>query len=90
MKVDLKFRNKAFYDIRSAPGVVAELERRGRRVAKAANDTLPEGEGYRMSSFQGKRKPWGRWFVQVYAASTHAKRSNAKHNTLLKVMDEAK
>lgn len=87
---DIKWNNKAFYDLRRDPEVIAELERRGRRVVAAANATLKEGRGYRMSSFQGARKPYGRWFVQVYAASNHAKRSNAKRNTLLRVMDEAK
>ena len=85
---DIKFKwsNKSFYDLRRDPAVVKELERRGRDIMDAANATLPEGRGYRMSSFQGQRKPQGRWFVQVYTASNHAKRSNAIHNTLLKVM----
>ena len=86
----VKWKNRAFYDLRRDPAVVAELERRGRRVVAAANRTLPENQGYRMGSFQGKRKPQGRWFVQVYTASNHAKRSNAVHNTLLSVLDEAK
>ena len=70
--------------------MVRELEQRGRRVLNAANKTLREKTGYRMSSFQGKRKPYGRWFVQVYTGSRHAKHSNAINNTLLKVLDEAK
>lgn len=89
-KVQFKWNNRSFYDLRRSPAVIAELERRGRRVVDAANETLPEKKGYRLSSFQGKRKPQGRWFVQVLAASNHAKRSNAKNNTLLKVLDEAK
>jgi hypothetical protein len=86
----VKWRNRSFYDLRRDPAVVRELESRGRRVVHAANRTLREKSGYRMSSFQGARKPQGRWFVNIYAASNHAKRSNAKNNTLLKVMDEAK
>jgi hypothetical protein len=90
---DIKFKwnNRSFYDLRRHPDVIAELESRGRRVVAAANRTLSDKrDGYAMSSFQGARKPQGRWFVQIYTRSTHAKRSNAKHNTLLKVMDEAK
>ena len=88
MKVSLKWRNGEFYRLRSDRRVVAELERRGRQIVKAANDTLPEKQGYRMSSFQGARKPQGRWFVQVYTSSNHAKRSNAVHNTLIRVLNE--
>jgi len=87
----LKWKNRSFYDLRRDPAVIRELESRGRRVVDAANRTLSnKRDGYAMSSFQGARKPQGRWFVQIYTRSTHAKRSNAKHNTLLKVMDEAK
>ncbi len=86
----IKWKDSGFYKIRSAPGVIADLEQRGRRVLDAANDTLAEKRGYRMSSFQGKRKPYGRWFVQVYTSSNHAKRSNAIRNTLLRVQDRAK
>lgn len=88
--MNIKWNNRAFYELRRSPEVIAELERRSRRVLNAANDTLREGQGYRMSSFQGKRKPQGRWFVNIYTSSTHAKRSNAVHNTLLKVLDQAK
>lgn len=88
--VVFKWNDRRFYDLRRDRKVVAELEARGRRVMNAANRTLKERTGYRMSSFQGKRKPQGRWFVNVYTASHHAKRSNAIHNTLLTVMDEAK
>jgi hypothetical protein len=88
--MNLKWNNKAFYDLRRDPAVIKELESRGRRVLDAANATLPEKTGYRMSSFQGKRKPQGRWFVQVFAASNHAKRSDARRNTLVRSLDKAK
>lgn len=88
--IEVKMNHAGFYRLRSDPRVIADLERRGRRLLRAANDTLPEGDGYAMSSFQGRKKPYGRWFVQIYTRSNHAKRSNAKHNTLLRVMDEAK
>lgn len=74
------------YDLRRAPGVVALVENIGEKVLDAANDTLAEGEGYMMSSTQGNRKNKGRWAVRVFTASNHAKNSNAKHNTLLRVL----
>jgi hypothetical protein len=84
---DFRWRNRSFYDLRRDPAVIRELERRGRQIVNAANATLPEKRGYRMSSFQGKRKSQGRWFVQVYAASRHAKYSDRKHNTLVRVLN---
>jgi hypothetical protein len=99
--VKVNWKNRSFYDIRRSPRVVADLESRGRRIAAAANKTLAENRlgnkvrdrrvrsvGYRMSSFQGKRKPQGRHFVQVYTASNHAKYSEAKHNTLIRVLND--
>lgn len=98
--VTVKVNNKSVREIRSSKPVVAELERRGRKIVNAANRTLGENSlrnrimgrrgrvGYRMSSFQGKRKPQGRWFVQIYTASNHAKHSCAKHNTLVRVLNE--
>jgi len=101
MTTRIKFRNVAFYELRRHPNVIRELERRGRQIASQANKTLDENRfinrirdrrvravGYRMSSFQGKRKPYGRWFVQVYTSSNHAKYSEAKHNTLIRVLNE--
>lgn len=99
--VVLKWKDSSFYKLRNSPGVVKELERRGRQIAAAANRTLAENSvgarvrdrrmskvGYRMSSFQGRRAPQGRWFVNVYTASRHAKYSDAKHNTLVRVLNE--
>lgn len=88
--MQIKWNNRSFYDLRRDPAVIRDLEARGRRVMNAANATLKEKQGYRMSSFQGKKKPQGRWFVQVYAASRHAKHSDAVRNTLVRVLDEAK
>lgn len=98
---NLKWRDGGFYKIRSAPKVINELERYGQRITTKANKTLTENRlgnrirsgrlsrvGYKMSSFQGKRKPYGRWFVQVYASSNHAKYSNAKHNTLIRLLND--
>lgn len=100
-KVTFKWRNSEFYNLRRDPAVIRELERRGRQIAAAANKTLAENSirsrvrnrrfervGYRMSSFQGRKVKQGRWFVQVYTASHHAKHSEAKNNTLVRVLNE--
>lgn len=99
--VQIKWKLSGFRDLRRDPAVVKDLEKRGRRIAAAANRTLDENRlrnkiadrrarsvGYRVSSFQGRRAPQGRWFVQVYTASRHAKHSNAVHNTLVRVLNE--
>lgn len=100
-RVQVKWRVSGFRDLRRDPAVIRELERRGRQIASAANKTLDENKlrnkvaagrarsvGYKVSSFQGRRKPQGRWFVQVYTSSRHAKYSNARHNTLIRVLNE--
>lgn len=99
--IRVKYNYPGFYKLRSQPEVVRELERRGRAILKYANRSLEENSlrnkisarrvgnvGYRMSSFQGAKKDKGRWFVQIYAASNHAKYSNAKHNTLINALNE--
>ena len=101
MNVEFRWKNSQFRALRSSPEVIRELERRGRAIVNRANKTLDENKlrnrigsgrvsrvGYKMSSFKGRNKPQGRWFVQVYASSNHAKYSNAKHNTLIRVLNE--
>ena len=85
--VRLKWNRKAMYELRSAPQLVDYLEAMGALVRDEANQTLPEGVGYRMSSGQGRRNPQGRWAVRVFTSSDHAKRSNAVHNTLLRLLN---
>lgn len=86
VSVRVKFHRNGFYEVRRAEKVVAFLEAAGQQLMTDANATLKEGRGYRMSSSQGRRKPQGRWAVRVYTSSNHAKRSNAKRNTLLRVL----
>src|SRR5699024_4288709 len=84
MSVRVKWNINGFYDLRRAPGVVADLERRGRAIQDAAGG---ESEGYLMSSRQGAKNPQGRWRVGIAAALYPARRENTKHNTLLKALD---
>ena len=88
--VRLKFKKNGMYELRRASGVIGFLEGKGELVVDAANETLPEGKGYRMSSSQGAKRPYGRWAVRVYTSSNHAKRSNAIRNTLLRALEKAR
>lgn len=93
--VRFKWNENAFYDVRRSTKVVSALQNLGSRIVDDANATLKEGQGYRMSSRQGRKGPsptggpgyQGRWAVRVVTASDHAKRSNAKHNTLIKLLN---
>lgn len=86
--IRIKFKTGAKFKIRNSPEVAAFLEAVGRTLRDEANQTLPEGEGYRMSSSRGINYPYGHWHVNVYTSSNHAKRSNAIRETLLKILRE--
>ncbi len=77
----LEFNLDAFYELRSAPGVVADLERRGQAVLDACGG---EEAGYFMASEQGARDPQGRWQVTVIAGSEEARIDNGQNNTLVR------
>ena len=81
MAVRVRMNNAAFYELRRAPGVVADLERRSRAIRDAC------GEGFEVSSQQGAKRPQGRWRTTVITASAKAKRKNARYNTLIRSLD---
>ena len=85
-KVRVKFKKGSRFQIRKSPKVVQYLETVGTMLMDDANGTLDEGEGYRMSSSRGINYPYGRWMVNVYTSSNHAKNSNAKHQTLIRML----
>lgn len=87
MTIQFRWNDEAFYQMRRDPRVQAALENLGKHIVDEANATLPDGDaGYGMSSRQGARKPQGRWAVRVYTVSDHAKRSDAKHDTLMRIL----
>ncbi|MBM4525179.1 hypothetical protein GS462_11230 [Rhodococcus hoagii] len=87
MPIRVKHHIKGYHALRSAPGIVADLEGRGEAVLNAVGG---EAAGYSMGSQQGAKRPQGRWRVSVAAVTAKAKRDNAKHNTLLRGIDAAR
>lgn len=86
--IRILFKDGAFHALRSGPDVVADLERRGRRLAAVAG--AADGCNYRVQSRQGASRPQGRWRVSVTTGDPKAIRSNAKHHTLLGALDAAR
>lgn len=74
---------EGYYQLRSEPGVVGDLEARGGRVQSAAGGTAA---GYDMDSRQGAKGPQGRWRVTVAAVTRGAMLDNARNNTLLRAL----
>ncbi|QZT61246.1 hypothetical protein [Mycolicibacterium austroafricanum] len=87
MKV--KWNMRGFRELRSAPGVVGELESITEGWADDANAML-EGDltndGFVAYSREGKKVRQGRWQTGVVTKGRYAKRANAKDDILLKVM----
>lgn len=90
-EVTLKWNYKALPDLRygdTDPRVRYMLENMAVSIADQCNAELGE-KGYFISSKPGRRNPYGRWQVRVYAGTTHAKRSDAVHNTLRRMLGVA-
>lgn len=83
MAVRVKLKQNAIDELRRTPEVRATLETHGRRMLAAANRTLDENRGYALASESSRRTGWR---VAVYTYTAHAIKSNAKHNTLVRVL----
>lgn len=81
MAVKIKFNLKAFDQLRTAPGVDADVARRAERVAAAA------GDGYEVLPAQQGRKRARRLVAPVTRA---AKRDNETNNTLIRALGAGK
>jgi len=82
MAVRIKYNQGAFRAVRTSKETSAELDRRARRVARAA------GSGVEVeSSISGGR---GRARSEVVAVSFAARKRNARSNTLLRAIDAAR
>mgnify|MGYP003511378446 CR=1 FL=1 len=78
------FKANAFRELRSAPGIVADLVARGNRVKSAAESG---GGKYKVVSQQGEASPEGRWRVSVETSDPKAMRINARDHSLLRALD---
>ncbi|WP_155295527.1 hypothetical protein [Rhodococcoides fascians] len=76
----IRFRPDAFYDVRRSPRVVAEVD------SIAANGAAKAGPGFSWHSQQGRRAPQGRWRSIIFPATFEARRRNARHNVLVRVL----
>lgn len=79
-KIVLKWNIAAFSELRTSPGVTADIRKRGERIATAC------GDGY-VSETQVHSS---RARAGIYTWSAEAMRDNAKHNTLLRSLDAAR
>lgn len=86
MSVRVEMKPGAARELRYSAGARTICETYGRAVTHFANSTLRGRKGYEMRSQPGARKPFGRWRVSVTAVSPYARRSNARHQTLIKVL----
>ena len=77
----VRLHSRGVLDVLNSPGVRADIERRTRAIAHAA-DAMQNAKGY-VGDVIDTDRPHG----AVRAATVHARRSNAKHNTLLKALD---
>ena len=77
----------ALSEILTGPNVLAEIEALTKKVHDQANDTLREGWGYNYA-VHTIRKPKKRGYIvgRVYTFTQHAKNSNAKYDTLVRLI----
>lgn len=86
MSAHFDINRKAIAELRVDPNVVAVVEAVTQGWLEEANDTLEEGVGYR-SAVHRDRSSRGPYVVgRVWTSSNHAKNSNAKYNTLTRLV----
>lgn len=90
MVTRVKLNMKGFHDLRSAPGVKADLTRLANAVAQAATDSTERDVEFVVGSQQGASRPQGRWRATVVTGNAEAMAVNAKHNSLIKALDAAR
>ncbi|MGY2019398.1 hypothetical protein [Nocardia gipuzkoensis] len=83
----IEMKQGALYELRRAPKVRQDLERRARAVQDACGGPAA---GYLMSSTQGAKKPQGRWRTAVFTANIEAMLDNRRNNTLVRAFRAAR
>lgn len=85
--INIKWKNGCWYELRRQQGVRTALERTAKRIANECNRQAGTDE-FKVSSQQGAKRNKGRWRTTVITAGRHAARHNAKHQTLIKNMQQ--
>ncbi len=83
----IQWRPGGLHALREAPGPVANLEARGRRVLRAAERA---GGRYVFRSAKGERKPSGRHRVSITTGDWKARRVNARSHSLVRALDSGR
>lgn len=76
----IRWKIRGFVALRKEPGVLADLERRARDIARAANQSSP---GYIPTAQIGKRRSR----ASVITGDAESRVDNAKNQTLLRSLD---
>lgn len=79
-KPKIVWKRGVFRELRTLPGVLADLAERGERIASAAGDGY-ESSGARVTGGKGRGR------VSVRTATTSARRREARDHTLLKALN---
>lgn len=85
----VRLNKKGFYEVRRAPKLHVLIDDITEQVAENCNEASGS-DGYRTSSVQGAKRPFGRWRGTVITATQHAKNDNAKHDRLLKEINRVR
>lgn len=80
-RITVRLNRSGVLDVLNSPGVRADIEARTQAVTQAARG-MHDAKGY-VGDVITTDRPHG----AVRAVDRHARRSNAKHNTLLKALD---
>lgn len=83
-RIRIQTHRTGMTEVLTSPGVLGEIDRQAKHVASVANG-MHNAKGYVGDAIiGGGSKPRAHGMVKT--GDRHAKRSNAKHNTLLKAL----
>lgn len=85
--IEFKVDEKALAGLRSLPAVKALISSTVESWCEEANATLAEGVGYRSAVHEDSSRRGPYVVGRVYTSSNHAKNSNAKYDTLARIVN---
>lgn len=85
---EIKWNQNAMYDLRKLPALVQHLEAMGNKVARACE--AESGGKFGIVSYQGQKRPQGRWQVRVIPIDGKARRAVATSNIIERNMFHAR